>query len=217
MAVHVSCPTPCPSWALPAPFPGVCVRCSLGSHAGLFAAACVCTGSCGICPWTQIPIASTCHGAGLSLAMSELPFLKSLWEDTRPPSCHCPVARYGGECTSTKGNTSVLAKRLCLSRDFVYGKDGAEGEILALPTEVPRSVLPPASLHIQQQLRAGAAPGSCSEACWEQLTLSPKALGSREETGRTCSRPGNPCFLLRPGRSGQPQCSLPPRRCQAPA
>lgn len=54
MAVHVSCPAPCPSWALAAPFPGVCVRCSLGRRAGLFAAAWFCAGSC---PWAQIPTA----------------------------------------------------------------------------------------------------------------------------------------------------------------
>lgn len=173
-----------------------------------FRAVCHCLVLHGSCPWAQIPTAFIHLSWGWAelgkgrIALPKVPV-------GRHRAAQQPLAprHIVGENARAPRGTPLCWPKLCLGTDFVYGKDGAEGEILALPAEVPGSALPPASFHIQQQqLRARAAPGSLSEGCWEQRTLSPKALGSREGTGRTCSRPGNPCFLLQPGRRGQPQC-----------
>lgn len=56
------------------------------------------------------PTALTRHGAGLSLAMGELSFLKPLCDGTRPPCCHCPRGTLWVTMHDQEGNTSVLAR-----------------------------------------------------------------------------------------------------------
>jgi len=171
--------------------------------------------------WTRILQHRPAMGAGLSLAMGEFPFPKSPRNGTRPPppprpcgtspeDARAPRARKG---TSPCWPEAFPEWEFCMWVGQSWGTDFGAGR-WRQPT-CPGSVLPSCSLAHSSAARCRAAAGSQSAAHREQPTLSPKALGCWEETGRTCSGPGNPCFLLQPGRSGQPQCTLPPRRCQA--
>lgn len=117
MAVYVSCPTPCPSWSSYRPFSRcLCEGLALEDTPGYLLLPGYAQADCG--PWTQIPTALTCHGAGLSLAMGKLPFLNSLCNGTRPPS---PRGTLWMRMHEQQGEHLCGGQRLCLSRDFVYG------------------------------------------------------------------------------------------------
>lgn len=116
------CVCVCAAQAVRAYFPGVSVRvwpcrtCQavcllcLVLPGCLFAVPGAAQGAAGYGPWTQIPTALTCPGAGLSLATGELPSPNSLCSHTRPPNC--PLWPIVGETPrAPRGrNISVLAK-----------------------------------------------------------------------------------------------------------